>query len=680
MGLVRHVCLSPEGQCLAVASGTRVFLWDVATGQLIIRLDGHGAAVTATCVCRDGRKLISASKDGTARIWDIRTGCCERILQHGSGVSCLHVNERGMVLTGAADGQTRLFDLATGERHLVLQHRSALTEVFLCEEGRRLTAEHRFGVEYWDIAKRELIRFYPVPPPAASGKVSVAAGLTLSTSIGRQAMLIALHSGECQAIFTHDDRINSVYLTRDGALLATGSSDCTARLWSARGACLRTFHHPDDVTSVQISRAHRCLVTGSIDKTAKVWSLRGKLLKTIEGFGTTAVTGAMTPDGGSLIIGGYHGLAVYDLETGLRVRDLTDHEGWLSSASLSPEGRLLATGSKDGTVRLWRPMEQSAAVMTVRAEPHELYAAALDADRKRLYTGSRDGNLGFWSFDAYGVVCERSVKGHSACVRSVAVRQDGQAIATAGVDGKLRLWAPDGTGTRTIPAHAGDIYGVVFHPDGVRLATASLDGTAKLWDQTGQCLGIFSESPAQVRSVSFVGSRRLLTAEFDGAARLWDIETNELLMVYRGGHSDWIRWVSPSPDGTKVITAGRDGRVCFWDLQSGQLLVTLHLFKRGFLWTTPPDTNAPEGWIWTDREDLLEVTEEGTTGSRRGTLAPTDLKRKAYLMAYSNRAEVMRRVAPTPACSQRDLAALIGVHRQLQGATHQTQLLVSSAS
>ena len=137
--------------------------------------------------------------------------------------------------------------------------------------------------------------------------------------------------------------------------------------------------------------------------------------------------------------------------------------------------------------------------------------------------------------------------------------------------------------------------------------------------------------------------RRLITGSEDKTAKLWDIKTDRRLEVFKG-HTGSVNAVAVTPDGTKLITASFDCTVKFWDLETGELLVTMYNLKEGYLWTTPPTINAPAGWLWTDRFDLISVVECNKDGSDPKSPADDDPRREAYLKAFNRREMVMDRL------------------------------------
>ena len=249
------------------------------------------------------------------------------------------------------------------------------------------------------------------------------------------------------------------------------------------------------------------------------------------------------------------------------------HTSEVWGVAFSPDGRLLATASRDGTARLWDPATGHC-LRTLTGHTGEVTGVAFSPDGQLLATASRDKTARLW--DPATGHCLRTLTGHTGEVTGVAFSPDGQLLATASRDGTARLWDPaTGHCLRTLTGHTGEVTGVAFSPDGQLLATASRDGTARLWDPaTGHCLRTLTSAAGPV-SVAFSPDGRLLaTASRDKTARLWDPATGHCLRTLTG-HTGTVWRVAFSPDGRLLATASRDKTARLWDPATGHCLRTL---------------------------------------------------------------------------------------------------------
>jgi WD40 repeat protein len=281
------------------------------------------------------------------------------------------------------------------------------------------------------------------------------------------------------------------------------------------------------------------------------------------------------------------------------LQTLEGHSDWVLMVAFSPEGRLLASGSGDRTVRLWDP---TTGALLQKLEGHSDWVptVAFSPDGRLLASGSDDRTVRLWN-PATGALLQ-TLEGHSEGVPQVAFSPDGRLLASGSGDHTIRLWDPTtGALLQTLEGHSEGVPTVAFSPDGRLLASGSGDRTVRLWDPTtGALLQTLEGHSEHVPTVGFSPDGRLLASgSGDRTVRLWDPTTGVPLQTLEG-HSEWVPTVAFSPDGQLLASGSGDRTIRLWDPTTGKL-------TRQFTPEYPPDRptfSMDESSLETAREKI----------------------------------------------------------------------------
>lgn len=298
---------------------------------------------------------------------------------------------------------------------------------------------------------------------------------------------------------------------------------------------------------------------------------------------------------------------------------LAGHTQRVYSVAFGRGGSTLATGSGDGTVRLWNAGE------TVLSGPSTaIYSVAFNRDGRTVAAGTGDGKI--WLWDATTGERKTILSGHRGAVRSVAFSRNGKWLASGGSDGTVRLWSVTGeTGKTLFAGRAGAVWSVAFSPDGQTVAAAVADGTARLWRvATGGGRVVLKGHTSAVCSVAFSpNGKTLATGSADETARLWDVATGTTFSLT--GHADTVWSVAFSPDGRTLATGSGDGTARLWDIATRTTMRTLrgHTNAVYALAFSPDGTTLATGGgdnsvrVWDTRTGRSTATLTGHTAAVR---------------------------------------------------------------
>lgn len=283
------------------------------------------------------------------------------------------------------------------------------------------------------------------------------------------------------------------------------------------------------------------------------------------------------------------------------VQTIPAHQAAVAGVAFSLDGRYLASGSADSTVRVWE-VASGELLLTLGGDGGPVSCVAFSPDGRWLASGSADNVIRIW--DAASGALVRTLSGHAALVSALAFGPNGRQLVSGGADNTVRLWdvvtwAP----VHTYRGHTGKVSSVAFSPDGERIASGSWDQSVRVWrtdsvEVAGQTLPLSTDGLFDDVTVTFSTDGRFLVAgSRDKTVRLW--ETRRFTEVRRlTGHQDAVVALAVSADG-RLLASASDSTIRVWDVETGDSLQV----ARGHTGQIYGVAFSPEGFLASGAQD-----------------------------------------------------------------------------
>jgi acyl carrier protein len=565
-------------------------------------LRGHEETLFGAEFDAAGTRIVTASDDGTARIWDATTGASVAILRGRPGETSTAVfdAEGKRVVTAGSPGVVVVWDAATGRTIATLHNRgNVVYRASFDPRGRRVITADDIGARVWNAATGALLM--TLRHPAGCFDASFAADGSRIVTAGNDgiAQIWDAATGKRLVDLPQSGRyLRSAAFDPTGRRILTVADNGAARVWNPAGA-----KPPRDLGTVQdaaFDESGTRVVTAGADGAARVWNAAaGRSVATLAGGGSGLTRVAFDPTGRRVVAGREDGTAlVWDVSTGETVAVLYGHENTVVSVDFDPAGRRIVTASSDGTARVWDTSERIAPVLRAGT----VSGIAFDSDG-RFVSGNVGRPVRIWDVESWRPVArphdrtERFVRALDGTTQlrdataqppgvapagALAFNRDGSLVAVQGDNSTVLVrHSSDGKTVAVLRGHsratsspyAVGITHAAFDPTGDHIVTVGLDGTARIWvSTTGRQVAVLRGHGNIVRSAVFdpTGTRVVTTGQ-EGNGRIWDAATGATDATLPGASAPTVF----DARGDLLVTLGQHGTALVWDAATGERLAVL---------------------------------------------------------------------------------------------------------
>jgi RNA polymerase sigma factor (sigma-70 family) len=553
---------SPDGKMIATTEKSDCYLWDVATGKEVRRLQGHQKIVHRAAFSPDGKQVATRSNGGTVRLWDPATGKEQHRMDCGSAgeaYALAYSPDGKSIASSNMDGTILFWDPATGkEQRRLSGHEKAVLDFAFSPDGKRLTSLSEDGtIRLWNVAAGRPLRILLAKEIGFEWPLAFSPDAAL-LAWGHHDGTIRLwdvEGGVEKRRWQADDTIaRCIAFSPDGKTLATGSTWGIIRQWDVTTG--RELHPSDGprgfINFVRFSPDGAGLVSISRDNRLLSWDLATQTSRCrFEWTNTSVGQFALSPDGNTLAKGNMTDfkerlaeVRLWDVRTGKAGRLLGKLKGMFGNIAFSPDGRLVASGEKDRLIHIWDASDGKE-IQQIKDVPNGGMALCFSPDSKALACSIEGRNRTKLALHLWDVA-----SGKERTRFDVRIAESSYwSCLTFSPDGKVLAFAVQGRNTSLVC----------------------------LWDTaSGKELGRYAGHRLWVGALAFSPDSKLVASgtllhplnhhgQKDCSIHVWEAATGRLIRRFEGQHS-FVNSMAFAPDGLTVASGASDCTILLWDI------------------------------------------------------------------------------------------------------------------
>jgi len=360
--VAKHAVFSPDGRFLMATSDSFIRVWDVEKGQLIQKIGGHTGDVVYAAYANDGKWIISAGLDQTARLWSINPidKDFKVLTGHTNSIKKTVFSPDGHYLLSISEDYTAKLWHAHAEKmgNLVasFELKQETNDLLFSPDSQSFAIAVRNNVKRWQINQKPLPELIAHTNKINRIKFSTNGKQILTTSNDQTAKLWDAETGKELKTFLHETKVNWANFARQDEWIVTVADDGHIKLWHINSNETKLIgRHSQGIRHASLSFDGQLIAIGSDDHITKIWSLANKdEQKTLEN--NDLLEHAVFSLDSKYLLTSYqdHKARLWDVKTANPLQVLEGHTAAVKYAAFSPDNRFIATAAHDHSARLWR--------------------------------------------------------------------------------------------------------------------------------------------------------------------------------------------------------------------------------------------------------------------------------------------------------------------------------------
>lgn len=532
---------SPDAsQIVTGLNNGEIVIWEVATGNEIIRWQAHTNLVTSVAFHPNGTQIVSGSAGTTnnLKVWWSETG--EEI------ANIPYHRNRVTSVTYTPDGS--FFISGSLDKSYVVWRSDSLEIAHF--------AQRDIDIETIDVTT-DIDKEW---------KVAIADEDTISVIDSSWSEVTRITPAD----FGLSTRITSMRIRSDGTLLIAGFANGEIGLWNTNnGTLVQTFPSADSrANAVDFLPRDNKIIAGFDDGTMRIWDITTSRQTDVFNLGDSIRDLAVNSSKVRMAVSLEGQMRIWDIQGSAEVQRFNGHKGQVSAVAYHPDGEQILSGSFDTTLILWNTLNAEI-VQTFTGHNGAVVALDFNADGSRFISGANDKTARIWDTETGEITL--TFDGHAGNITSAAWHPTSTLIATGGLDNRVLLWDADtGAIQLELAGHTGAVASLQFSPDGTTLLSGSFDDTLKIWDvETGDEIRTLIGHTASIFAGDFnADGTMIISGSVDKTVRVWDAESGREIRRFEG-HDRVINQVAFINDSDAVLSASSDGTLRLWDNNTG---------------------------------------------------------------------------------------------------------------